>query len=650
MLSLLRVFVAGATVAMSLALGSSVRGQSSFAYEGFDYGATPVIPQMLAGKDGGAGWAGPWIGINQPTDLISYWPLDFSAWDAGPAAMHGTLGGTLGTYSTDVPTSTNTENAVGNWSLFWSSACLDLPPGAVNQRGFINLNAHIPTVANLHKGSITAWVRTASAPQTGTGAVIAVANSSATGLTDFGVRVSNGKVQWGSRGQLFSGGATLASTTLVDDGFWHHVAVTVDGGGNSVLYIDGVQEATGPSGFFGSVQGINLFSIGRTLASGGNQQGFLGQIDDVAIWGSPLTAADVALLANTGGMPPAAMPFFVAGPMEGIGPSLGAPTLAGAGTNNAFESGGYRAVGNKFSDASGNRAGRLLATGMDMRLDATYYMSCVVRRVDPPSGVITPAEVVLASEDKIGGRFGWDALGNFYAGIDTVVTTGAIAMQPATEYWVILKIVSSSGGMSPQGDDLVFMKAYQRQQMIPDDDTGLSGQGTNPANWTVVVTPGAILGATLNQIWLLQGQAGGSTMEVDEIHIGNTWQSVTDVGYGKACGNGRIGVTNRPILGATDFSINLTGAQANANAFLLLGIAPTSINLGLIGATGCTLLTSAEFSVGTVASGAGAATFPLSIPNIPTLYNQSVYTQWASSVTTGFPLAFSDGYQMLIQK
>jgi hypothetical protein len=643
MLSPLRTLVASATLAVALALGSSVRGQSSFAYEGFDYGATPVSPQMLDGKDGGSGWAGPWIGVNQRTDLISFWPLDFSVWDAGPAGANGTLGGAA-TYSTEVPQ--NAPMTTPIWSLFWSSASLSLPTIAAAQRGFVDLTPQAASFGHLNKGSVTAWIKTTVT--SGTGAIISVNNTTQSSLTDFGVRVSNGKVQWGSRGQLYAGGGTVSSQASVNDGLWHHVAVTVDGATNTNLYIDGVLDTTGKTGFFGSVQGINLMSIGRTAASGGNQQSFIGQIDDVAVWGSPLSQADVQMLASVGGLPPVTFPLLVPGPLESIGPNLDVQTLAGAGSNTAFESGGYRAVGNKMGDATGNRAGRVMLTPFDMKKDATYYMSCLVRRVDPPSGVITPAEVQITSDDKIAARFGWDSAGNFFGGIDTVVTTGAVIMQPSTEYWVIVKIKSSSGGMSPAGDDLVYIKAYQRSQQIPADDTGLSGQGTNPTNWTVEVLPGAILGTNFGQIWLLQSQAG-STMEVDEIRVGTTWDSVTRVGYGAGCLGHRIGVTNRPLLGASNFSVDLHGAQPNASALLLLGLSPLALPLGGIGAPSCSLLTSAELSALQLTDGAGNAVAPLSIPNLPALYGQSLYAQWvAAAPTQPLPLAFSDGYQMLI--
>src|SRR5262249_30711959 len=151
---------------------------------------------------------------------------------------------------------------------------------------------------------------------------------------------------------------------------------------------------------------------------------------------------------------------------------------------------------------------------------------------------------------------------------------------------------SSSG----QTDDMVFMRAYARSQIIPPDDTGISGQGTFPTNWTVVVSPGAVLGSRFDQLWLVENSAG-STFEIDEIRVGTTWQSVTRVGYGAGCFSHHIGVTNRPVLGASNFSIDLHGARPISNALLLLGLSPLDLQLGGIGVPSCSLLTSAEVAV-----------------------------------------------------
>jgi hypothetical protein len=59
---------------------------------------------------------------------------------------------------------------------------------------------------------------------------------------------------------------------------------------------------------------------------------------------------------------------------------------------------------------------------------------------------------------------------------------------------------------------------------------------------------------------------------------------------------------------------------------------PLPIDLGLIGATNCSLLVSILVNVGTTTvgggAGAGRATLGMPIPPVPTLFGQPIYTQW----------------------
>jgi len=86
---------------------------------------------------------------------------------------------------------------------------------------------------------------------------------------------------------------TIQSTTSINDGAWHHVAVTRNAAtGAMVLYVDGAQQATatGPTGTRSAPASLRVGSLQTNLNF------FAGQIDEVRLFGAVLTAAQVAAL------------------------------------------------------------------------------------------------------------------------------------------------------------------------------------------------------------------------------------------------------------------------------------------------------------------------------------------------------------------
>ena len=95
------------------------------------------------------------------------------------------------------------------------------------------------------------------------------------------------------------GGSTIVSHRLSSgiafDGEWHHIA-WVDEGGRAALYIDGARD---PQNFDYSQSALSLdiTSIGSVLRSSACCF-FSGSIDDVAVWDTALTAAEVTTVAG----------------------------------------------------------------------------------------------------------------------------------------------------------------------------------------------------------------------------------------------------------------------------------------------------------------------------------------------------------------
>ncbi len=84
-------------------------------------------------------------------------------------------------------------------------------------------------------------------------------------------------------------GTTISSTTALTDGIWTHVALTTTSasGGETVLYINGVQEAITSSG---GITDATNFMIGRAT---GNSNYFKGDIDEVRVFDVALTSDEL---------------------------------------------------------------------------------------------------------------------------------------------------------------------------------------------------------------------------------------------------------------------------------------------------------------------------------------------------------------------
>jgi len=91
--------------------------------------------------------------------------------------------------------------------------------------------------------------------------------------------------------------AEQKSTTAINDGTWHHVALTRDAnGGETRVYVDGTLESTGstPTGTIG-----NAFeSIGRIEDTGGSPEYFRGDLDEVRIYDRVLDVSEVQTVYN----------------------------------------------------------------------------------------------------------------------------------------------------------------------------------------------------------------------------------------------------------------------------------------------------------------------------------------------------------------
>jgi hypothetical protein len=88
--------------------------------------------------------------------------------------------------------------------------------------------------------------------------------------------------------QIADLGSTTQTLTL---GAWHHILITINGSNNWNLYLNGAPVLSGTEGF----SAFTTFYLGSEYGSYNAHQGWIG---GAAVWGRPLSAADVSARAN----------------------------------------------------------------------------------------------------------------------------------------------------------------------------------------------------------------------------------------------------------------------------------------------------------------------------------------------------------------
>ncbi len=225
------------------------------------------------------------------TGLVGHWNFDEDATDSSGNNYDGTLQG-----DASIDTS-NTTDIVGEGKL-----ALD---GAGDQ---VNLDAHISNFSGLTEGTISAWVKLTD---TGESIIFGLSDKNeALDLIKFGIE--GGQLKWLNLNDALDD-VVVYSTATVNDGAWHHVAVTVNSSGNT-LYIDGavasVSYSSGSSSttaFFDDITNIDAMDIGRSVRGGVTEGEFNGLTDDVRVYNRALSAADIAELATLESSPGSAI-------------------------------------------------------------------------------------------------------------------------------------------------------------------------------------------------------------------------------------------------------------------------------------------------------------------------------------------------------
>lgn len=242
---------------------------------------------LLASTDGITGQAAVSVNANDvTTGLLHNWRLDNNG----------------GTVATD---SAGTNNGTLTNGPAWSA-----PKVGASALTFDGVNDHLAT-ANLapalgSTATLTAWIKTT---QTGN-----VKMYRAPGIA--GVDASNNNdIFWGwldNTGRIGlkvgDNTAVAKSTSPINDGQWHHVAMTRDAATGQIrLYVDGALNSTATSDT--GAKTTPFASLGRIedTAGASSIDHFAGSLDELRIYSRVLSASEIATVMNAGIVPPSAV-------------------------------------------------------------------------------------------------------------------------------------------------------------------------------------------------------------------------------------------------------------------------------------------------------------------------------------------------------
>lgn len=217
-------------------------------------------------------------GIIPPSGLGSWWPGDGSAQDIA-GNNHGAL-------------------QVGkSW----------FAPGKVGQAfSFDGLNDFIafgtgPALTGTGPFTVDAWIKTTDAQ----GVILQQRDASARGFDGEYIlsvggfapfAVDKGKVCWATFGSGLVG-INICSRQVVDNGVFHHIAVTREADGSGRIYIDGVIDSWQSSVPVTTLRPLSVF-IGADKRD--NAAFFKGLIDEVEIYNRALTASEIQAIVGAG--------------------------------------------------------------------------------------------------------------------------------------------------------------------------------------------------------------------------------------------------------------------------------------------------------------------------------------------------------------
>lgn len=269
--------------------------------------ATVVADANTLALSSQAATASQSVCVNSPITNITY-----LATGNATALFSGFPTGISGNFSGNVATLSGSPSVSGtyNYTVALSTGCFrrgsltvkNLPAKFGNALSFDGTNDYLETSSNLAplgKGSFTieAWVKTSG---TSMGLVgVLNSNTSWEGGEKLLYVASNGTPAFVGYGDGY-----ILSTQRINDGAWHHVAVTWNYSGSGTsgtgkLYVDGLDKTSASTSIAANYPNVGTFKIGFPNYSNEAPAFFNGSFDEVRIWNTARTLDQIQTYFNT---------------------------------------------------------------------------------------------------------------------------------------------------------------------------------------------------------------------------------------------------------------------------------------------------------------------------------------------------------------
>jgi len=258
---------------------------------GHGHGAAHLLPQSSRGGSGAGGAAANHRHVRTineaayPNAVLADGPAAFyrlddsgsTMTDAGSHGLNGTYGSSVVRNATGLVPNTIDPAATfpgGSWS---ANAIATVPQNSLLQPSSV---------------SVEAWVDEAAANSVGT--IDLVSYGSLSGGQGYTLQISpSNTIEWYMTTSGGAGNVDLVGTTVLTPGASYHVVATYDGS-NAKIYVNGVLDASSSGGSPITYAGIGTYGLSLGAAQSSSRKIFNGTLDDVAVYGSALTATQAS--------------------------------------------------------------------------------------------------------------------------------------------------------------------------------------------------------------------------------------------------------------------------------------------------------------------------------------------------------------------
>jgi uncharacterized repeat protein (TIGR01451 family) len=256
--------------------------------DGYTASTTPLVL-------GSASWANGGY-FNGAINEFSYFNRVLTPAELGSLTLSGSLGSILSTtvgLQDGYHAQNNAQDSGPGGNNGTISSGISYAPGVVGQAFSFNGQASYidlgtgPDIVGTGAFAVAAWVKT-----TASNGVILNQRDPNNFNGEYGLSVSGGQVNWYTYGN-YQYGFNFNSNASVNDGNWHLIIAVRLANGTGQIYIDGKLDNSQAAAPVPLGSGFHVY-IGEDVRDGVNN--FVGQIDEVQIYNTALTPAQIGML------------------------------------------------------------------------------------------------------------------------------------------------------------------------------------------------------------------------------------------------------------------------------------------------------------------------------------------------------------------